>query len=250
MNIGEYNKKRNNPEAYYSAKMAEMMATFNAKLAEQGNTKMERYFDTVLQETFQKKFDEFKKEIEPVFEEWMTQTFEQIITDHIKGEKGEKGDKGDRGEKGEEGDTIIGPKGADGRDGRDGKDGKNGLDGKDGEDGKDGKDGKSIDKEEILKEVRPEFQKMRNEITRGLKQKGGGGGGGIGLPTQFSFTGDGVTTSFQLSANVMAGGRAIWAYYQGQWIQPTTHYTVSGKTFSTTFTPANGQIIEGFFFRA
>ncbi len=78
---------------------------------------------------------------------------------------------------------------------------------------------------------------------------GGGGGGGVGNPTSFSFTGDASTTEFTLSTDVAANGLAIWAYYNGQWLQPGVHFSVSGKILTTTFTPESGVIIEGFYFR-
>jgi len=37
-----------------------------------------------------------------------------------------------------------------------------------------------------------------------------------------------------LTNNVAAGGRAIWAYYQGQFLVYGTHYTVNGNVLILT----------------
>ena len=58
--------------------------------------------------------------------------------------------------------------------------------------------------------------------------------------------GDGETTEFTLPAVPNGNGLAIWVYYNGQWLQPTTHYTVSGTTISLTFTPEADTVVEGF----
>ena len=89
---------------------------------------------------------------------------------------------------------------------------------------------------------------MFANIKRTLVRKESGGGG-MGLPVPQTFTGDGSTTSFTLSNNVAAGGRAIWVYYNGQWLVPTTHFTISGKTISLTFTPENNTSIDVLYFR-
>ncbi len=71
------------------------------------------------------------------------------------------------------------------------------------------------------------------------------------LPVTFSFSGDGVTTSFYLPKEPIGKGGFIFAHYEGQWLQQGVHYSVKGRTFSTlggtnTFTPDNGTVIEGF----
>lgn len=75
--------------------------------------------------------------------------------------------------------------------------------------------------------------------------------GGFRKPqySKFSFTGDGVTTSFKLVAEPAGDGLAIWAYYNSAWLQPDIHFTVAGMNFNTTFIPADGTTIEGFFMR-
>ncbi len=63
---------------------------------------------------------------------------------------------------------------------------------------------------------------------------------------KFSFVGDGSTTAFTLSDEPAGRGLAIWAYYNGQWLQPGVHFTISKYTFTTTFTAENGTTLEGF----
>lgn len=69
--------------------------------------------------------------------------------------------------------------------------------------------------------------------------------------SKFSFSGDGVTTSFNLPKVARGKGLFIFAHYQGQWLQKDVHYTAKGKTFDTSlgtspFTAESGTIIEGF----
>lgn len=162
---------------------------------------------------------------------------------------------------------IKGERGIDGRDGRDApmpSDKKirevvrplipKPIPGRDGRDGKDGKDGNSVSVEDVLAEIRPELEKMMNEFRTAIRSMkpakgGGGGGGGLSTPTTFSFSGDGSTTSFTLSTKVAANGLACWAYLNGQWIQPGVHFNISGTTLTTTFTPADGDTLEGFYLR-
>lgn len=71
-------------------------------------------------------------------------------------------------------------------------------------------------------------------------------GGGMGMPVKFSFSGDDSTTEFILPVVPTGEGLAIWAYYNGQWLQPGTHFTVNQTRFTTTFTAETGSTIEGF----
>lgn len=102
----------------------------------------------------------------------------------------------------------------------------------------------------ISKLIEPLVEKhvagVKNEMRTVSSRVAMGGGGGIGTPTPFSFTGDGLTTDFTLPDTPSGNGLAIWAYYNGQWLQPSSHFTVNGRTFSTTFTAEDGTIIEGF----
>mgnify|MGYP001565128371 CR=1 FL=1 len=63
---------------------------------------------------------------------------------------------------------------------------------------------------------------------------------------KFSFAGDGSTTAFTLPHEPIGKGLALWAYYNGQWLQPAIHFNIVKLTFTTTFTPENGTTIEGF----
>ena len=152
-------------------------------------------------------------------------------------------------------------------------DGNPGRDGKDGKDGKPGKDGKNADRKQIVADVlarikQPEspdtdaiikalLEELKKQITidnipglrtelRSISSKVMLGGGGISAPLKFSFSGDGSTTDFTLPAEPSGEGAAIWAYYNSGWLQPDTHFTVTGTAFSTTFTAEDGTTIEGF----
>ena len=102
--------------------------------------------------------------------------------------------------------------------------------------------------DKLLKIISAETLKMQNDI-RHLSSKialgGVPSGGGMGNFTPFSLAGDGITTAFNLPAQPTQEGLAILAYYQGQWLQPVVHYSVSGKTITFTFTPDDNTTIEG-----
>ncbi|MEK7112385.1 MAG: hypothetical protein AAB875_03580, partial [Patescibacteria group bacterium] len=91
--------------------------------------------------------------------------------------------------------------------------------------------------------------KMFASLSREIRKPQQVGGGGMGNVSLFTLAGDGSTTTITLSSDVAANGRALWAHYNGQWLQPSTHYTVSGRTLSLTFTPAADTTVEGFFIR-
>lgn len=168
----------------------------------------------------------------------------------VPGPKGDKGDKGDPAKNGKDGRNGI-----DGLDGLDGKDGDNGINGKDGKDGSPDTPEQVRDKLEILKGEerldRSAIKGLEEEIEK-LKKGDGGvrffGGTRRLQPVRFSFTGDGSTTAFTLATNPY-DELLIWAHAQGQWLQPTVHFTVAGRTLTTTYTPSNGEIIEGVFLK-
>lgn len=98
---------------------------------------------------------------------------------------------------------------------------------------------------EAIKNLREELENLRKEVKNTSR-----GGNIFGLRqlrmVPFSFAGDDSTTVFYLPKEPGAKGYAIWAYYQGQFLQLGTHYTVSGKTFTCVgFTPQTGSTIEG-----
>ena len=212
------------------------------------------YYDVVLKDVFKAEFEKFKGEVLPVFEDWMTSTFDEMIESKLRGETGAQGIQGVKGEKGEKGDT--GKQGIQGDTGATGKEGPKGIQGKPGEKGRDGDTGDkgdSVTIQEVLDEVGPEIAAFKMEIKKALRQNkggGGGGGGGMGLPVPFSFTGDGSTTSFTLPNKAAANGLAVWAYVNGQWIQPGVHYNVSGTTLTMTTTLDTVDTLEGFLLRA
>lgn len=63
---------------------------------------------------------------------------------------------------------------------------------------------------------------------------------------KFSFAGNGSTTIFTLPHVPAGKGLALWAYYQGQWLQPGVHFTISNLILTTTFIPESGTTLEGF----
>lgn len=125
--------------------------------------------------------------------------------------------------------------------------------------GKDGKDGSPDNGKQVATKLNTTKESVDMSVIKGLTEKlnnlrqgirGSKSGGGMGNFVKFAFSGNGSATSFTLPYAPAAGGMAIWVYYQGQWLQPTTHYSVSGKTLSTTFTPENGTTVEGMLSRS
>ena len=186
-----------------------------------------------------------------------------------------RGTQGPQGERGEKGDTIIGQEGKRGPQGLVGPRGPNGEEGEPGKDGKDGADGKDADPAAVLpfveerlpmlgEKVRDALELLQGDerldasavkgLTDELKRLGGiiastrtiiGGGKQLRI-TEFSFDGDGSTTTFGISKEPAAKGRAIWVYYQGQHIQRVSQWTLAGKTLTTLFTPDVGTVLDGF----
>lgn len=218
---------------------------------------------------------EMKTEIEKAITE-IKQTPTSEMIKHITSITGKTGDKGDTPTekelltlinplipepvKGDKGDSIKGDKG-DSVKGEAGVDGKTPIAGVDFEIPK---DGKPVDEEKIIKKVLkgikiPKAKEIKTDLIKKLETKfksletkfeslrrKKSGGGGMGPVTEFSFTGDASTTEFTLPGVPTANGKAVWAYSDGQWLQLNTHYTISGLTLTTTYTPENGAIIEGF----
>jgi len=164
----------------------------------------------------------------------------------------------DRGEKGDIG--SIGPKGERGEVGEDGLDGRNGIDGKDGRDGKDGSPdtseqirdkihsltGENRVSIDAIKGVKEQLSAIDQRFNNMPRQVSIFGGRQMRIEP-FAFSGDDVTTAFTLPKEPAAKGRSIWAFYQGQWLQRVTHFTVVKRTFTTVgFTAATGTTIEGF----
>lgn len=88
-----------------------------------------------------------------------------------------------------------------------------------------------------------------NRNINAVKQQKGGGGGGQSTPISQTFSGNGVTTAFTLTYNVASNGRAMWAFYNGQYLVPSTGFTLSGKTLTTLFTPTAGTFVDVLYFR-
>lgn len=155
-----------------------------------------------------------------------------------------KGDKGDQGE------SIVGPKGEKGDQGLSIK----GEKGDKGDPGKDGKDAKQVDIKPFIADVVEKFDKKLKALDarltaemRHLQSKTmTGGGGGLGTIKYFKFTCDDVTIAFTLPDTPTQEGNAVFPRYQGQSLYPTDHFTVSGRTITTTFTGETGSFIDGF----
>lgn len=119
---------------------------------------------------------------------------------------------------------------------------------------------KEITPEELVKKINTLNEKMEISVIKGLGKILGilkvnlknvkGGGGGMGNWIHETFTGDGSTTTFTLSYGVAAAGKAAIVRYQGQVQDDTTHYSISGKSLSITFMPADGTKISIAYVRA
>lgn len=92
-----------------------------------------------------------------------------------------------------------------------------------------------------------QFETFKKAI---MLKRGEGGRGGMGNFVYKEFTGNGVTTTFTLDYNVASGGKAIMLLYNGQPQEYATHYTVSGKTITTTFTPEDGLVLWAWYIRS
>lgn len=105
----------------------------------------------------------------------------------------------------------------------------------------------------VLKGLKPILRSIQDSmraIKKGIGKEGGMKGGGMGLPVHQSFDCDGATTEFTLSNNVAANGQAAWIYYQGQFLVNSTHWSISGKTLTLTFTPEDETVIDITFIRS
>ena len=165
-----------------------------------------------------------------------------------------------RGLPGKDGHTPV--KGVDYIDGRPGKDGKPGRDGRPGKDANGSEIVKSIMSavrkmhegmvekvttaaiaavkayvEEAIKAMRTEVRSASSRIVMG---------GGMGTIKYFKFACDGSDTSFELPDIPTQDGAAVFPRYEGQALYPGDHFTVSGRTLTTTFVGAGGTYIDGF----
>lgn len=91
----------------------------------------------------------------------------------------------------------------------------------------------------LINGLEQEIKNLRRSIRGGNKA-----GGGMGNLQHESKNVNSSTTSITTTYPIAANGAAIWAYYQGQLIVRGTHYTVSGKTLTLTFTPDDGTVID------
>lgn len=220
-------------------------------------SQMRDFFKEMMDAVMEQRLDDIREAVVKEVEKHVTTVVDERVAAQLKGDVGERGEMGEVGPQGPQGETgPQGPMGPQGPKGDKGDTGPQGPAGKDGKDGTNGKDGNTVVIEDVMAQLRPEVEDFINQTKKAVREtisgkKGGaGGGGGMGNPTTFSFDGDDSTTEFTLDSNVAAGGLAIWAYVNGQWIQPGVHFSVSGKTFTTTMTLATGDKLEGFYIRA
>ena len=199
--------------------------------------------------------DVLKPQIIKETQDKLNETIDKLIKDVKKGDKGDKGDS----IKGDKGDSIVGPKGDKGDPGKKGKDGV-GIKGDKGDQGKDGSPDKPI---QIADKLNTLEEKVEINVIKGLKNyldtlktnirevKSGKslGGGGMGLPVHKTFNVNSTTTSSTLPFKVAAGGNAIWAFYQGQFLVKGTHYNVSGETITWLETFEDGTFVDVTFIR-
>lgn len=205
-------------------------------------------------------FDTFKRELantsDPVNAGFIEKISKKAVADLIgkaKGDKGEEGDKGIQGEIGLTGSQgLQGDIGLTGQKGDSGLMGKMGMRGKTGDDGKKGimgdrgdkgPDGRSIKPLEIWNKIvsLKELKDFIIQIAQGVAKReaargGGGGGGGMGNPLHESFSTTSATTTVTVANGIAANGNAIWVYYEGQFLVKDTHYTISGRVLTFTFT--------------
>lgn len=107
--------------------------------------------------------------------------------------------------------------------------------------------------ESLKKEMKQNFKEIRDEIetlrqeSKTTKSKTVSGTMSLPVahwPLHELFTMNGADTSVTLSAGVSAQGTALIVRYQGQTLDMTTHYTVSGNKISLLFTPENATVIS------
>lgn len=177
-------------------------------------------------------------------DERLVELITPLIPDPIPGEDGRDGKSiiGPPGPKGERGESVIGPPGPAGKDGSPDKpeqiaDKLNLLE-------------EAVD-QDVIKGLKDEIKTLKSDITKAANRQIGGFKA-LRAAT-FSFSGTGAATSFSLPKVPGAKGKAIWAFYQGQYLQQGVHFTVSNKTFNTLggtspFTAESGTVIEGFIF--
>src|SRR3990167_9208291 len=246
MNLKEAIEKLKNPDQFFAKQFKQLLEEFKEELEE-----LKQQKDELLAIDKEEIIDEILKEVKSNLKD---EKFLKVF-DNIRGKDGEQGLKGDKGDRGDRG--LQGIPSKDGKDGKTGKDGEQGFRGEKGligETGKSGKDGSPDTPEEIAKKLNKTEESVKISVIKGLEtylkklgqsiQQKTKGGGGMGLPIHQTFACNGVLTSFTLSNNVAANGNAAWIYYQGQFLVKTTHWAISGKILSLTFTPENGTNID------
>lgn len=262
MNIGEYNKKKKDPQAWLEQRSFEILRELEAilaqikpqiseknseidtyskentqklqKLATQIETTTEKVKDTQIAiaelSTYTDKtssdFTEKTKKVINSLETRLSDALKQVETKVSEVQKltPKKGEKGDKGDKG-----------------------------KNGKDGSPDTANQIADKLNttqetvdisVIKGLQKELALIKREISR--KEKGGGGGG-MGQvqheSTNVSSTTTQITTTYKIAGN---GYAIMGAYYQGQLIMRGTHYTVGGdrKTLTLLFTPQDSTVID------
>jgi len=154
-----------------------------------------------------------------------------------------KGERGDIGSKGEQGKSVIGVPGLQGLPGKKGITGRDAVVDVEAIMSRilplipkpiDGIDGVSPKIADILKEIEPEMEKIRQVVRR--RQTPAKAGGGMGNPQHQVFTISSSTTTVTTDFPIAAGGTAIFNFvYENANLERTNHYTVGSDRRTITF---------------
>lgn len=101
---------------------------------------------------------------------------------------------------------------------------------------------------QAIKGLKEELLTLQSEIQRVGRTRVLAGPHGFRGGADFSFAGDGSTTSFTLPKAPGLHGKAIWVYYNSAWLVPDTHFQVNGKTLTSLFVAGENTTIDGMVF--
>jgi len=216
---------------------------------------MRSFIIQTAEDVIARRVDSLTEYIEEEVESEIREVVDEMISTRLTGPQGPQG------ERGNDGDTIVGPEGPVGPKGDSivgpvGPQGPMGV----GKAGKDGKDGSPDTPDQVVEKVNKADKKILltaidglvkelDVIKRTVRERGGGGssgGGGMGQPQHETKSVSSASTTVTTTTPISAGGRALWVYYQGQFLVYGTHYTVGAdkKTLTLLFTPQDSTSID------